>query len=89
MFEAGDRDGCRDAAAAAVDGVRAAEVIVPAQASMAGAADRHDGRSRALRPAPALAAAAAAARRGLDPPRVGTRKARTWSHSPTDPGSPS
>ncbi|MFF0061180.1 aspartate/glutamate racemase family protein [Streptomyces sp. NPDC005279] len=39
-FEAGDRDGFLNAVAAAVDAVREADVIVLAQASMAGAADR-------------------------------------------------
>jgi hypothetical protein len=39
-FEAGDRDGCLNAVAAAVDGVPDTDVIVLAQASMADAADR-------------------------------------------------
>ncbi|MFE7773743.1 aspartate/glutamate racemase family protein [Streptomyces sp. NPDC057445] len=61
LFEAGDQDGYLDAVAAAVDGVRDAEVIVLAQASMAGAAARAGTAVPVLAsPGPGLAAAAAA-----------------------------
>ncbi|GAA4891343.1 aspartate/glutamate racemase family protein [Streptomyces coeruleoprunus] len=59
-FEAGDRDGYLDAVAAAVDGVRDADVIVLAQASMADAAARTRTTVPVLSsPRPGLAAAAA------------------------------
>ncbi|MFI6106239.1 aspartate/glutamate racemase family protein [Streptomyces sp. NPDC051310] len=62
LFEAGDRDGYLDAVAAAVDGVRDADAIVLAQASMAGATARTRTAVPVLSsPRPGLAAAAAAA----------------------------
>ncbi|MGW2564611.1 aspartate/glutamate racemase family protein [Streptomyces sp. NPDC001514] len=64
LFEAGDREGFLDAVAAAVDGVPDAEVIVLAQASMAGAAARATTAVPVLSsPRPGLAAAAVAAAR--------------------------
>ncbi|MFF2520827.1 aspartate/glutamate racemase family protein [Streptomyces liangshanensis] len=61
-FEAGDLDGYLDAVAAAVDAVVAADVIVLAQASMAGAADRATTTVPVLSsPRPGLNAAAVAA----------------------------
>ncbi|MFF9868977.1 aspartate/glutamate racemase family protein [Streptomyces sp. NPDC013953] len=62
LFEAGDRDGYLDAVAAAVDGVRDADAIVLAQASMADATARTRTAVPVLSsPRPGLAAAAAAA----------------------------
>ncbi|AXE81565.1 aspartate/glutamate racemase family protein [Streptomyces atratus] len=62
-FEAGDRDGCLDLVAAAVDAVTDADVIVLAQVSMADAVTRTATRIPVLSsPRPGLAAAAAAAR---------------------------
>ncbi|MFD0294097.1 arylsulfatase [Streptomyces sp. NPDC127061] len=62
-FEAGDRDGYLDLVAAAADAVTDCDVIVLAQASMAGAVTRTVTRIPVLSsPGPGLAAAAAAAR---------------------------
>ncbi|MFF3323905.1 aspartate/glutamate racemase family protein [Streptomyces sp. NPDC002889] len=62
-FEAGDRDGFLDAIAAAANAVRAADVIVLAQVSMADAADRTTTTVPVLSsPGPGLRAAADAAR---------------------------
>ncbi|MEV6146818.1 MULTISPECIES: arylsulfatase [unclassified Streptomyces] len=62
-FEAGDRDGFLDLVAAAADAVTDCDVIVLAQASMAGAVTRTATRIPVLSsPRPGLAAAAAATR---------------------------
>ncbi|MFE3660683.1 aspartate/glutamate racemase family protein [Streptomyces sp. NPDC059165] len=62
LFASGDEDGFLDAVAQAVDGVRHARVIVLAQASMAGAAERvRTGVPVLTSPRTGLAAAAAAA----------------------------
>lgn len=64
-FEAGDHEGYLDAVAAAVDGVREADVIVLAQASMAAAAERTTTAVPVLSsPRPGLRAAAEAASYG-------------------------
>ncbi|WLQ38338.1 aspartate/glutamate racemase family protein [Streptomyces castrisilvae] len=63
-FAAGDGDGCLDLVVAAADAVTDADVIVLAQGSMAGAADRTATRVPVLSsPRPGLAAAVAAAGR--------------------------
>ncbi|MET9802503.1 arylsulfatase [Streptomyces sp. NPDC006368] len=70
LFETGDRDGYLAAVVAAVDGVRDADVIVLAQASMADAAARARTAIPVLSsPRPGLAAAVAAATSGAATPR--------------------
>ncbi|TQK50627.1 aspartate/glutamate racemase [Streptomyces sp. SLBN-118] len=80
LFAAGDRDGYLDAVAAAVDGVREADVIVLAQGSMAEAAARTTTALPVLSsPRSGLRAAAGvitSASRRVDPAGVGTRNGR-------------
>ncbi|MFF2009316.1 aspartate/glutamate racemase family protein [Streptomyces sp. NPDC058195] len=77
-FEAGDREGYLDLVAGAADAVTDADVIVLAQASMAGAAGRTATRVPVLSsPRPGLAAAAAAVARSASPCSGGAPGTRT------------
>ncbi|WP_307712215.1 aspartate/glutamate racemase family protein [Streptomyces sp. V4I23] len=87
-FEAGDRDGYLDAVAAAVEGVRDADVVVLAQASMADAAARTRTALPVLSsPEPGLRAAAEAAL-SAGPAPADTTSDGTPASGPQPPVSP-
>ncbi|MFF3286818.1 aspartate/glutamate racemase family protein [Streptomyces sp. NPDC003023] len=82
-FEAGDRDGYLDSVAAALDSVGDADVVVLAQASMAGAADRAGSQVPVLSsPEPGFRAAAAAAATAVGAGQADVRAGRHPQGSP-------